>query len=554
MGSVLMKTDLSPYSGRWVALIRGRVVGQGGTPEQALQAAVNTRHKETPKVIYVSMSTPLHFSQIFEQIIDIFPPDIPSYLVGGAVRDVLLSREIHDYDFILPRGSLKIARLVADRMGGAFFMLDKDRETARVIFNDEQGNRKILDFASLRGPDLESDLRDRDFTVNALAVNVFNPQEMLDPLGGARDLVNKTLRVCSPDSFTNDPVRVLRAVRIAAGFGLRIQPETRSLMRSAVPDLVRVSPERLRDELLRILGGPKPHTSIRALDMLGILSYILPELSELKNVPQSPPHVKDVWGHTLDILKELSNLLGVLSQKHDPDKTSSLIAGLGSVRLGRYREQIEKHLFTETVVDRELRPLIFLAALYHDIAKPQVQRLDENGRIRFFNHDELGAGMVAQRAAALHLSNAEIDRLSVIVKNHMRPTHLARDEREPSPRAIYRFFRDTKDAGIDICLIALADLMATYGTTLPQKRWAKQLDVVRILMDAWWENPNKKVTPEKLITGRDLLDDFGLDPGPLIGELLEVVREAQVMGQVTTREDAIEFLRKYLLENSKEKS
>lgn len=129
-----MKTDLSPYTGRWVALIRGRVVGQGGTPEQALQAAVNTRHKETPKVIYVTMSKPLHFSQIFEQIIDVFPSDIQVYLVGGAVRDVLLSRQIHDYDFILPSGSLKIARLVADRMGGVFFMLDKERETARVIF------------------------------------------------------------------------------------------------------------------------------------------------------------------------------------------------------------------------------------------------------------------------------------------------------------------------------------------------------------------------------------------------------------------------------------
>ena len=428
-----MKTDLSPYAGRWVALIRDRVVGQGGTPEQALLAAGNTRHKETPKVKYVSMSKPMQFSQLFEQIIKIFPPEVNIYLVGGAVRDVLLSRQIHDYDFIIPKGSLKIARLVADRMNGAFFLLDKDRETARVIFKDLQGNRNVLDFASLRGPDLESDLRDRDFTVNAMAVNIFNPQELLDPLMGARDLFNKTLRVCSPDSFVNDPVRILRAIRIAAGFGLRIQPETRSLMRAAVPDLVHASPERLRDELLRILGGPKPHTAIQAFDMLGILPYILPELSELKDVPQSPPHVKDLWGHTLDTLKELGNLLGVLAQKHDPDKGANLITGLGAVRLGRYREQIREHLSREAVVDRDLRSLIFLAALYHDIAKPQVQRLDENGRIRFFNHDQMGAGLVAKRAAALHLSNVEIDRLSVIVKNHMRPTHLARDNRDPSP-------------------------------------------------------------------------------------------------------------------------
>ena len=481
-----MKTDLSPYAGRWVALIRDRVVGQGGTPEQALLAASNTRHKETPNVKYVSMPNPMQFSQLFDRITEIIPQEMNIYLVGGAVRDVLLSRQIHDYDFIIPKGSLKIARLVADRMDGAYFLLDKDRETARVIFKDLQGNRNVLDFASLRGPNLESDLRDRDFTVNAIAVNIFSPQELLDPFMGAKDLFNKTLRVCSPDSFVNDPVRILRAIRIAAGFGLRIQPETRSLMRMAVPDLVQVSPERLRDELLRILGGPKPHTAMQALDMLGVLPYILPELTELKDVPQSPPHVKEVWGHTLDTLKQLENLLGVLERKYGPDQGSNLINGLGALRLGQYREQIREHLFREVVVDRALRSLIFFAALYHDIAKPQVQQLDENGRIRFFNHDQMGAGLVAKRAAALHLSNVEIDRLSTIVKNHMRPTHLARDNRDPSHRAIYRYFRETKDAGIDICLISLADLLATYGTTLPQDRWVRQLDVVRKLMDAWW--------------------------------------------------------------------
>jgi tRNA nucleotidyltransferase/poly(A) polymerase len=414
-----------------------------------------------------------------------------------------------------------------------------------VIYTDASGTRFLLDFAEIRGSDIESDLRDRDFTVNALAVNLLNPQELLDPLGGARDLWNKTLRACSSSSFVNDPVRVLRAVRIAAGRGLHILPGTRTLMQDAVNLLVDVSPERLRDEVFRILGGPQPYTSIRALDMLGVLPYVLPELLELKDIPQPQPHIQDVWGHTLNTLRNLEALLNILGPQHNLDNSSSLIMGLAVMRLGRYRRQISEHIQVNIVPDREIRPLLFLAALYHDIAKPHTERVDDNGRIRFLNHDQLGGGIVTRRGGELHLSNAEINRLQVIVSNHMRPTHLAREEKTSS-RAIYRFFRDTGTAGIDICLLSLADLLATYGTTLPQERWTRQLDVVRSLMDAWWEHPEKQVRPPKVVTGHDLMGEFGLEPGPQIGRFLEMVREAQVVGDVKTQQDAFDFVRNIL--------
>jgi len=542
-GEAPQKSDLRPYAGRWVAMIRGRVVGQGGTPDQVVQAAKNMRHKETPQVMYVPTPNPLIFSPLLEQVKNALPSDLKVYLVGGAVRDALLGRPIHDYDFVMAGEALKVARQAANRIGAAYFPLDVERKTARLITTDEQGRRHVLDFAAFRGANLESDLRDRDFTINALAVDLAAPQELLDPLGGGADLWNKSLKACSPTSLSADPVRVLRAIRLAAGYGLRILPETRAWMRTAVPQLNQVSPERRRDELFRILEGPHQHTSLRALEMLGGLPFVLPELETLKNVTQSPPHVKDVWGHTFDTLRQLEALFNVFGLQPNQDASANLILGLAVMRLGRYRREISAHFQAEVVPERKLQALLFLGALYHDIAKPQVRQTEENGRIRFFDHDQQGRDIVEYRGQELRLSTAEINRLKIMVGHHMRPTQLARETSKPSPRAIYRFFRDTGNAGIDVCLLSLADLLATYGNTLPQERWTQQLDVARALMDGWWAQPEKQVRPPTIVTGHDLMTKFDLAPGPQIGELLEMIREAQISEEVKTQTEAFEFIR-----------
>ena len=546
IGDNRFKDEFALYEGRWVAQLGGRIVGQGGTPAQALQAAKRVRHKEIPKIMYIPTKTPFVYSPEFEQIRAALPQGIEIYLVGGAVRDAMLSRTVHDYDFVLASGALQVARRTANQLKAAYFALDEERQTARLILSNPGGDRTVADFSVFRGPDLENDLRARDFTINAMAVNIRDPQVLLDPLGGAADLWNKTLRACSSTSFQDDPVRILRAVRMAAGFDLHILPETRKAMGNAAAGLSRISPERLRDELIRILTGAKPHTALLALEMLNVLPHVLPELAELKNIPQSPPHIKDVWEHTLDTIRSLDLLLSVLDEQHDPDISSNLILGLVAVQLGRYRGRITSHIRTQFVPDRTVRAILFLAALLHDIAKPRTRETDEDGRIRFIDHENQGARIASQRGEALHLSNPEITRLKTIVKHHMRPTHLAREARDPSPRAVYRFFKDTGSAGVDICLLSLADLMATYGAILPQERWARQISIVRTLLDAWWEHSEEKVNPLAVISGKDLIAEFQLEPGPIIGELLEMIRESQVTGEVKNKKDALEFVREFL--------
>jgi tRNA nucleotidyltransferase/poly(A) polymerase len=421
--------------------------------------------------------------------------------------------------------------------------MDDEHETGRVILVEEDGARTILDFVAMVGTTLEDDLKGRDFTINAMAVDVHNPQELLDPLGGLTDLLNKELRACSLTSFQDDPVRVLRAIRIAAAYKLRIQPGTRQLIEPAVALMPNTSPERLRDELFKILAGPQPATTVRGLDMLGALAHLLPELSPMKGVAQSSPHTYDVWEHTLHTLKHLENILALLDKRyrHDNEAGGDLSTGLISQRLGRYRQQITDHLGARLTIERSPRALLFLAALYHDVAKPEYRSEEADGRVHFMGHEEAGAKMIGKRAAALPLSNPEVDRLKTIIRYHKRPWNMAKEPHPPSRREIYRFFRDTGAAGVDICLLDLADIMAMYAPSALQDALSKHLDVVRALLEAYWEKFTEVVSPPPLVDGHDLMKTFKLKPGPQVGELLEAIREAQAVGEVKTKKAALAF-------------
>lgn len=543
------RSPLAGYAGRWIALVGEQVVGQGGTPEQARRAAQSARFKEILQIRYVPTPTSLQFSPLLEHINAALPADIPVYLVGGVVRDALLGRASHDWDFAVQGDALRIARQVADQLGAAYFPLDAEHDTGRVILNDSQGERTFLDFVGLRGPDLESDLAARDFTINAMALEARDPQKLLDPLGGAADLHAQELRACSPTSLRDDPLRILRGIRQAADLGFKIVPPTRALMRQAIPGLKRISPERLRDELFRILGGRKPTACLRAIDLLGALAVILPEVNALHGVEQSPPHQSDVWQHSLDTLQKLEDVLAVLAIEYDPDKAANLVLGEIVLRLGRYRQHIAAHFEAALNTDRPLRPLLFLAALYHDIDKPQTRQVEENGRVRFFQHEHAGANTVAGRGRALHLSNAEIERLQATVRYHMRPFLLAQSGPQPTRRAIYRFFRDAGPAGVEVCLLSLADFLATYGSSPPQEEWDRHLSVIRTLLEAWWEHPEESIAPPPLLNGHDLITALRIPAGPQVGNLLEAVREAQAGGQVNNREEALELARKLLAES-----
>jgi putative nucleotidyltransferase with HDIG domain len=534
----------SPYAGRWVARVRGRIVAQGGTPEQALHAAQQSRHKEKPEIIY--MPAPFSHSPLIDKVRDALPAQ-EIYLVGGAVRDMLRNRESHDLDFALPANGIALSRKVANALDADFMVLDDERDTGRVIVTEQDGSRTLLDFATYRnGITLEADLRARDFTMNAMAYDI-HAGTIIDPLNGAADLRAKTIRACSPASLQDDPVRILRAIRQAAAFDFKIEVETRKAMKAAADQLPNISPERQRDEVFKILEGLKPGVSMRALEMLGVFPYLMPELSALKGVTQSPPHIYDVWEHTLSVLTHLEGILAALRVGYSADETNDMLTGLLTLRLGRYREQIAAHFAESLNTDRSIRSVLFFAALYHDIQKPATRTVDESGRIRFYDHDVKGAKAAAQRARAFNLSNDEVERIETVILHHMRfhffTSRLEDDHQEPSRRAIYRYFRDAGEAGVDLILLGLADLRGMCDHTLTQENWVAALDVARILFENYWERREETIAPPRLLDGNDLMRELNLQPGRIIGQLLEAIREGQATGKIESREQAFEFAR-----------
>lgn len=536
------------YAGRWVARLHGRIVGQGGTPDQARLAAGGSRQKENPEISFVRSAHPFPLSALIERVL----PHLGQaevYLAGGAVRDALLGRDSHDFDFAVQHDAIGLARQVARGLRADFYVLDEENEAARVIVKPDDGTRDVLDFAAFRGANIDADLAGRDFTINAMAFDPRNAS-ILDPLGGGMDLRAGVIRACSDTAMRDDPVRILRAVRQAAALGFKIEGATRESMKAASRLLPNVSPERQRDELFRILDGPVPERALKALQVLGTLPDLLPELVPLKGTRQSPPHVFDVWDHTLSVIKQLTGILTTLGSDSEAARNREFFSGMLGLRLGRYREQIQKHLLRTLGPERSLRSLLFFAALFHDVAKPSTQSEDEDGRIRFLGHENAARAFVSERCARYNLSNDETSRVETIVANHMRFNSLVArmraENEQPSRRTIYHFFRDAGDTGIDLVMLGLADQWGTRAHSLDQASWEPAVETARILMENYLDKPEQSVRPPRLLDGHDVMREYSLQPGPAVGALLEAIREAQATGEIHDRQEAIRFGRMWV--------
>jgi putative nucleotidyltransferase with HDIG domain len=463
----------------------------------------------------------------------------PAYLVGGAVRDLMLgpgTGRPYDLDFSVPGDGLGLARRIADRLGGAFYALDPERGVGRVVLAVGAGEVQVVDVARFQGPDLMADLAGRDFSVNAMALEVTcDPPRLIDPHAGHADLQARRLQAVSDGAIHDDPVRGLRAVRLAAGLGFEIEPHTRTLIQAAAPGLAGVSAERMRDELVKILSLPSISHSLRELDELRLLAEVLPEVTALKGLVQTGRHRWDAYEHTLQAVANLETLLPLSDAPPHPDVP--------------FPDQVAGHLAMVVTGGHSRRLLLTLAALLHDVGKPDTASLEPDGRRRFIEHERAGADMAARVLRRLRFATDAVRLAETIVRHHLRPLQLTW-EGVASRRAIHRLFRDTGDAGVEVALLSLADDRATVGygeNADPSSTSAQEYEALRStvtsLLDAFFNRRGNVVAPLPLLTGRDLIDGFGLEEGPLVGRLLVALREAQAAGQVANREQAEAWLR-----------
>jgi len=453
------------------------------------------------------------------------------YLVGGWVRDQLLGRPSCDIDLAVSEEAEELAREFAGESRGKFVLLDEVSQVARVVF-PEKGLH--LDFATFHSS-IEEDLLRRDFTVNAIALK---PHDFLkgvlcpiDPFGGQQDLRKKLIRAVSPKIFREDPGRLLRAVRLAAELDFEVEENTRRLIQQD-RELIRLTAaERIHEELMKLLETPNSARWLYELDHLGLLLLLFPELQEGKGVEQPPEHAFDVFEHQLQTVAAVERLLQGLRAGDKFLKDFPLASKF-------------KDYFEEQISGHPRFVLLKLAALLHDVAKPRT-KTQEQGRIRFLGHAKEGAKLASAMLERLRFSSHEKKLISKMVEHHLRPGQLANLDEPPTHRAIYRYFRDVGEVAIDTLFLSLADHLATRGPRLDPEGWRKHLAGTQWLVARRLEEESR-VIPPKLINGHDLIARFDLQPGPKIGKLLELVREAQAEGKVKTKEEALELVRKEL--------
>ncbi len=536
-----MSVDLTAYAGRWVAMIGDQVAGVGYTPTEAKRLAQRNRHRERTTVQFVEAAggEQLPLPPLLERLRPFFlKQEVPIYLVGGAVRDVLLGRVSHDLDFVVPAQAIKLAFKTADFLGVPAYVLDKERDTGRVVLPDDG---MVLDFARFRGPDLESDLRARDFTINAIALpaTAETHTSLIDLCDGQTHLQNRHICLTHPAAIQDDPVRALRAVRLAAALGFELAAETKTAVSAAAAFLLETSTERIRDELLKLLQTNSPDWGISQLQQLGLLLVVLPDVAALQGVAQSAPHHEPVFEHTLSVLRWLVQVeTAVLS----PSPIANPALQLAQAALSPYTAHLNQHFDQTSDGGVNGRTLLRLAALFHDVGKKETQTVEENGRIRFFGHDKVGAVITAHRLHKLTLSNKVVHLVQLAVAGHMRPLYLLSSFHAiPGRRAIYRYFRETQTAGLDIGLLSLADHLATYEGPGDLTNWQRLVNLVAELYRVYFEQHGEVVAPAPLLNGSDLIQTLQLEPGPEIGRLLRLITEAQAAGELKTREEALQF-------------
>jgi len=457
-----------------------------------------------------------------------------AYVVGGTVRDVLLARETRDLDVAVDREALAFARTLADALDGSFVELDEAHAIARVVLRDG----RYVDVAEMRGG-LEADLRRRDFTLDAMAVRA-GRAEVIDLVGGLRDLDGRIVRMTSAAAFDDDPLRLLRAVRIVSELGFTIEQETARAIRQRASKVNEAARERRRDELARMFELEDAYGAMRSLDALGLLDQTLPELAEGRGVSQPPEfHVYDVFEHNMRTLEAMDVMLAPSQPSYE---RAWLREELWDVFGDDARRQYDAYLDAQPVEGRSRRGLLKLSALLHDAGKPRTRTVDASGRIRFFGHADEGARIAASIMRRLRYAGREERFVTLLVQEHLRPVQLAQKGEAPTRRALYRFYRDLGEAAPAVLLLALADGAASAGWRLTRTGWRRQVAYMAGLLVRSQEEEGI-VRPPRLLTGRDIMRELGVPEGPHIGRWLEALREAQAAGEVTDSESALAHVR-----------
>jgi putative nucleotidyltransferase with HDIG domain len=382
----------------------------------------------------------------------------------------------------------------------------------------------FIDVCEIRGQNVATDLSSRDFTINAIAMRLDrcgDPAETIDPLNGLADLKGRLIRQCGPEAFLRDPLRILRAFRLAAELDFRVDSGTLESARQAAARLADTASERILVEIIRLFETARSEPVLRLMDRCGALEAVIPEIKPMKGSSQNDFHHLDVWEHSLEVLRCCERILDEMDQN---------FAGVA--------DQVRGILSSK----RRL-PLLKLAALLHDVGKPSTRK-QESDRVTFYGHDQEGAKLAVAIAERLRMSNQERDFLKAMVAEHLHVLNLSKPEVTPSARK--RLFRNLGDDAIPLIILSMADMQATRGKLSTYSERSAHLEWSQKTVRNYFEKLKTELERKCLISGLDLIE-MGMQPGPEIGKILKKVQEAQDEGSISDREEALEMVKIHFL-------
>lgn len=445
--------------------------------------------------------------------------DARVFLVGGALRDYYLNRRGFDFDFAVDKGAIALSRQFARRIKGAFVLLDAEHGSARVV-KELDGVIWTFDFTDWRAASIEKDLRLRDFTINALAVDIRAEDDasILEVESSRQDLKAGVVRMVNPQVFEDDPLRLLRAFSLQASLGFKIDAKTKKQVKKDAHLIPHVASERIRDEIFKVLASSRAYATLADMDKVGLLAHVIPQITVMYGVKQGGYHHLDVWKHSLEVIAQMEDLVGEMSGN----------------------ERMKAYLLENIGGGHSRLALLKMAALLHDIGKPETRRQD-GSRMTFHSHEHAGERITRQVAKQLKLSVKERFFLEDAVRMHLRPGYLSNFKR-PSDKAVFRYLRDTKAEAVSLAVLGLADQAATRGALTTKSKHKHHAEICHMLIDRYFELKDQK--PQKrLLTGNDLIKVLKLKPSVLFGRILSHVEEASALGKIKTKGEALVLAR-----------
>ncbi len=453
--------------------------------------------------------------KVLNNIVSFFDNDI--YLVGGGVRDILSGKDLIDRDLIVTGADAgEFSKQIAQFLGGTFVPLDEVNKIYRVVLEDKVN---YLDITNPVEGSLEKDILRRDLTINSVCVNI-KTEEIVDITGGLKDFESKVIRGVNNNNFIDDPLRILRVFRFYSVLGFEIESDLLSFIKTHTDLILNPAVERIEYELMKLFSGKYASDALLKMDECLLLDKIFPFVNELKQVPPNAHHHLDLFHHSIETIKQLQILY---------DNSDDFV-----------KTHLEKVDFGGFCRLAHLK----LACFMHDIGKFSTWTIEENtGRHRFCKHDDVGSKMCPQILKKLAFSNKQINYIKDIIKNHMYATMVV-SAPEAGEKSMMRYIRKMEDSAIDGIMIAKADRLSALGPEILEQMVSDNLKRLDGLLE-FYKNCLETLKPlPKLLDGNQVMDLLGLTPSPKLGHILSLLHEAQLNGDVSTYEEAVDFVKK----------